>query len=98
MGNWQDAPAASIPGDEEPLLTNGQSEEPLLLRVKLAATLGLLPVDGVGKISSALPVFSTVIVRGLSALVAPTTVLANVRLGGSKKSSFNTRTFPSSVI
>jgi hypothetical protein len=98
MGNWHDVPAASVPGAEEPLLTKGQAEAPLLLKVKFAAMDGLLPVDGTGNVNSALPTFSTVIVRGLSLLVEPTVVLAKVRLEASKKSSFNTRTFPSSVM
>ena len=83
MGNWQDAPAASVPGTEEPLVTRWQSDTPVLLSVKFAEMLGLLPLDGTGKVSAAFPVFSTVTVCGLSLLVEPTTVLANIRLGAS---------------
>jgi hypothetical protein len=91
MGSWQDAPAASVPVVEEALLRSGQAEAPLLLKEKFAAMLGLLPVDGIGKVNVALPMFSTVTVWGLSVLVEPTTVLAKLRLGGSAKSSFSTR-------
>ena len=94
MGNWHDAPAASVAGSEDSLLSSGQSEEPLLLRVKFAAMLGLFPVDGIGKVNAALPAFSIVIVFGLSELVEPTAVLAKARLGGSAKSSFTTLLFP----
>ena len=80
MGKEQDAPAASVPGAEEPLLSSGQAEAPLSFNVKFAAMLGLLPVDGIGKVNVALPLFSIVTVCGLSVLVEPTSVLAKVRL------------------
>jgi hypothetical protein len=97
MGNWQDAPAASVAGAEELTLRTGQAEDPLLFRVKFAAMLGLLPVDGIGKVNVAFPMFSTVTVCGLSVLVEPTAVLAKVRLGGSARSSFATRPLPASA-
>jgi len=83
-GNRQDAPGASVPAVEDPLLTSRQSAEPPLLKVKFAPMLGLLPLDGTGKVNAALPTFSTVTVCGLSLLVEPTTVVANVRLGASE--------------
>jgi hypothetical protein len=76
MGNWQDAPAASVPGSEEPALNTVQAEAPLSFSVKFAAMLGLFPVDGIGKFNAALPTFSTVTVCGLSVLVEPKAVLA----------------------
>jgi hypothetical protein len=91
MGNWQDAPTASVPGSHELALKTGQAEVPLLLNVKFAAMLGLLPVDGIGKVNVAFPMFSTVTVCGLSVLVELTAVLAKVRLGGSAKSNFSMR-------
>jgi len=90
MGNWQDAPAASVPAVDEPLLISGQAEAPLLFSVKFAETSGLLPDTGIGKLNAALPTFATVTVCGLSVLVEPTTVLAKLKLGGSAKSSFTT--------
>ncbi len=53
--------------------------------------LGLIPLLGIGKFSAALPTFSIVTVCGLSLLVAPGTVNAKFRLGGSARSSFNIR-------
>ncbi len=53
--------------------------------------LGLFPLPGIGKFSTALPMFSTVTVCGLSLLVEPGAVNAKFRLGGSAKSSFNAR-------
>ncbi len=93
MGNWQNAPGASVPAAEEPLLISGQADAAPVLSVKFAVMLGLLPLDGIGKLNAALPTFSTVTVFGLSVLVAPTAVLAKVRLGGSAKSSSNARLF-----
>ncbi len=91
IGNRQDWPAASIPAVEEPTLTSGQANAPLLLRVKFVAIFGLLPLPGIGKFIAALPMFSTVTVCGLSLLVEPGAVNAKFRLGRSAKSSFNTR-------
>ena len=87
--NWQDTPAASVPGTDELLLRSGQAEAPPLFKLKFAERLGLFPVDGIGKVNGALPEFSTVTNCGL--LVDPTAVEGNVRLGGSAKSSFTTR-------
>jgi len=94
IGNWQDAPDASVPGVEELALTSGQAEAPLLFSVKFAAMVGLLPDDRMGMFRAALPTFSTVTVCGLLVLVEPTTVLAKLRLGASVKSSFTTSLFP----
>jgi len=52
--------------------------------------MGLLPVAGIGKFNAALPKFSRVIVCGLSVWLSPQPVLAKVRVGGRRKSSFNT--------
>lgn len=57
IGNWHDAPAARVPGVEEPAPTSGQAEVPLLSKVKFVAILGLLPVDRIGKVNGALPAF-----------------------------------------
>jgi len=97
-GNRQDAPAASVPTVEDPLSTNGHADVALLFQVKFVVMLGLFPVAGTGKISAALPVFSTVTVSGLSLLVDPISVAAKARLGGSVKSSFSTMKSPSSTI
>ena len=93
IGNRHDAPAASVPAVEEPLLRSGQAEVPLLFKMKFAAMLGLLPAEGTEKLNAALPKFSTVTVCGLSVLVEPTAALAKLRLGASARSSFNTRIF-----
>jgi len=98
MGNRQDCPAASVPAVEEPVLSSGQAFAPLLLNVKFAETLGSFPLLGTGKFSAALPAFSTVTVCGLSLLVEPGAVTAKLRLGGSAKSSFNTRLLPESAM
>src|SRR6185369_10561890 len=89
MGNLQEAPAARVPGCEEPLPTIGHTASPLLLSVKFAAILGLLPVEGIGKIIAALPMFASPTFRGLSVLNEPTEVGAKTRLGGSTKSIFD---------
>jgi hypothetical protein len=60
--------------------------------------LGFSPLPGTGKFSAALPAFSTVTVCGLSLLVEPITVGAKLRIGGSAKSSFNTRLLPPSAM
>ena len=57
---------------------------------KPLAMLGLLPeVDG-GMVNGILPMLDIVTVCGLSVLVAPTLVVAKLKLGGAAKSSFNT--------
>jgi len=90
MGNKQDCPAARVPAVEDPALTTGHEDVPLLFRVKFPAMFGLFPLLGTGRFSAEVPKFSKVIVCGLSLLVEPTTVAAKVRLGASAKSSFNT--------
>jgi hypothetical protein len=64
-------------------LTSGQAEATLLFSVKFAAMLGLLPLPGTGKLSPALPTFSSITVCGLSLLVDPGAVLVKLSLGGS---------------
>jgi len=54
-----------------------------LSQAKFAATLGLVPVPGSGKVSVALPMLVIVTVCGLSLLVAPIAVEAKLRAGGS---------------
>jgi hypothetical protein len=88
-GNRHDRPGKSVPAVEEPALTRGHADAPLLLRVKLVEMLGLLPAAGTEILSAALPMFPTVTVCGLSLLVEPTTVLAKPKLGGSAKSYFS---------
>jgi len=61
--------------------------------VKFADILGLLLLDGTGKLNGALPMFSIVTVCWLSVLVEPKAVLAKLRLGASAKSSFKTLIF-----
>lgn len=95
--SWQDAPAASEPGSEEPALTIGQGEAPLSLKVKFAGMLGLLPVDGTGKLNAALPMLVMVTACGLSALIVPKAVLAKARLGGPAKFSFSNRLLKTSA-
>lgn len=74
----QVAPDERAPGlDIE--LTIGQVVR--LPRLKLDEMLGLLPELGVGKMSAPVPLFSSVIVWGLSLLVKPTAVDANLRVG-----------------
>ena len=89
IGKLQEAAAASVTGDVELALTSGQVPAVLLSNEKFAATLGLFPVAGTGKLRTAFPTFSTVRVFGLSELVVPIPVLAKLRLGGSAKSSFH---------
>jgi hypothetical protein len=83
IGKRQDAPAANVPAVEEPALTSGHEDASLLFRVKFTEMIGLFPVTGAGRLSGALPIFSTVIVCGLSVLVEPTGVVTKLRLGGS---------------
>jgi hypothetical protein len=85
MRNWQEVPAANVPAVGEFVLTSGQAVASLLSSMKFAATLGLFPVEGEGKLSVALPKFETVIVCGLSLLALSTRVEAKVRDGGSVK-------------
>jgi hypothetical protein len=89
MGSRQDSPAARVPA-EDPRLTSGHADVPLLFRVKFPRILGLSPLLRTGKSRAALPTFSTVTVCGLSLLVEPGAVGTKIRLGGSAKSSFNT--------
>jgi hypothetical protein len=97
IDSWQDWPAASVAA-EPPALTTGQADEPPLFNVKLAEMLGLLPLPGTGRLSAALPMFSTVTACGLSALVPPGAVGAKLKLGASDRSSFKTRLFPASAM
>jgi hypothetical protein len=98
MGNMQERPGNSFPAVGKPVLTSGHEDAPLLFRVKFAVMLGLFPVLGTGKFSAALPTFSRVTVCGLSLLVAPGAVAVKLKLGGSAKSSFNTRLLPESAM
>ncbi len=90
MGNRQPAPAASIPGVEEPEATSGHAEAWLLFRAKFAAMLGLVPIGGIEKLSAAFPLFSSVTVCGLSLLVKPAGVDEKLSEGGSTTSTFKT--------
>jgi hypothetical protein len=90
IDNEQEAPAASVPTVEERALIIGQAVAPVLSRVKLVAMLGLLPVEGTGKLSGILPMFRSITAFGLSLLVVPTCVGTKLRLGGSAKSAFHT--------
>ena len=97
MGKRQEAPAASVPAVDELVVKRGQADVTALSKTKLSEMLGLFPVVGTGKLRVALPSFSTVTVRGLSVLVAPTAVPENARLGISAKSSFFTALLPVSA-
>ena len=82
IGNWHEAPAASVPGNDAVEATSGQAVPAVLFRVKFSAMLGLLPEPGTGKASAALPMFESVTVCGLSVLMDPTLVGAKVNAGG----------------
>jgi hypothetical protein len=97
MGSVQDWPASSVPA-EGPAVMYGHDDAPPVFNEKFAATLGLLPPLGTGKLRTAFPIFSTVTVFGLSLLVEPGTVGAKLKLGGSAKSSFRMRLFVESAI
>lgn len=86
----QEAPGASVPGQDELLSTGHIVRFP---RLKLAEMLGLVPEAGVGKVSAEVPTFWTVTVCGLSTLVEPTAVVAKISLGGIEKFSFNTELY-----
>ena len=88
----------SVPAVEEPELTSGHEEAPLVFRVKFGEMLGLSPLLGIGKFRVALPMFSTVIVCGLLRLTDPGAVAAKLTFGESAKSSFNTLLLPASTI
>ena len=62
IGNWQEAPAASVAAADEVVDSCGQADVPVLLKTKPVAILGLFPVAGIGKVSVALPLFSSVTV------------------------------------
>jgi hypothetical protein len=83
MGNWHDWPAAIDHPAAAPVLTSGQRFCPLLDSVKFPVTPGLLPLEGIAKLSGDVPMFSRVTVFGLSLLVDPGAVIANVMLGAS---------------
>src|SRR5436309_2476092 len=79
-----EAPAARVAGLELDV-TCGQVE--LLLKVNPVEMFGLNPEPGTSKVNGALPSLVSVTVLGLSELVEPTAVLANVKLGGLLKFS-----------
>ena len=57
MGKKQLEAGANVADDDEPDVTSGQADRPLPASAKFAETLGLLPVAGMGKVSSVLPMF-----------------------------------------
>ena len=79
--DWTLPPAARVAEDES-AVSKGQAPAALLLRGKTVGTNAGLsspdPAAGGGKISGALPLFSTVIISGLSLLVRPTLVVAKL--------------------
>jgi hypothetical protein len=91
IDNRQDWPAESAPATEEPALTSGHEDGPPLYNLKFDDMLGFVPFIRIGKFNVTLPTFSIVTVFGLSMLVEPGEVDSKVKLGGSAKSSFNTR-------
>jgi hypothetical protein len=74
-GRVQDAPTANVPADEAVLPINGQAVAPVLFKLKFVEMLGFAPLDGIGKVSVAFPLFDNVTVCGLSLLVELTFVL-----------------------
>src|SRR5579871_6253842 len=74
MASSQAVPAGTVPGVDAPLPTTGQAEGALSSSVKLAAMDGLLPEARTGRVRSALPMFWSVMLCGLSELVATTGV------------------------
>jgi len=98
MGRMQVVFAASDPADEE-VVTRGQAVLPVLVRLKLVPErFGSLPVPGMGSVSAAVPMFSSVTVCGLSLLVLPTTVDAKLRVGAVARFSFTTSLLVASAI
>jgi hypothetical protein len=79
IGRVQDAPAASVPTDEDVLPINGQAVPPVLFNVKFDAILGLFPLVGIGSVSAVFPLFHRVTVWGLSLLVEPIAVDAKLK-------------------
>ena len=75
----QEDPTANVA-----VLETGEScgQVELLSRVKFAEILGFWPVVGISKVNAALPWLVIVTVCGLSVLVAPTTVVAKLSVGG----------------
>lgn len=80
MDNWQDATAAKIPAVEELAATSGHEEAPVPSSVKSVEILGLVPRPGAGKLSGALPIFSTVTVCAV--VIAPILVVAKLNPWG----------------
>jgi hypothetical protein len=91
IGKTQEVPAARRPAVEDPLPVTAQAEGAFSSSVKFKEMLGLFPFAGIGKLRSALPTFSSVIVCGLSELVEPKGVSAKLKRGGSAASSFRIR-------
>src|SRR5580658_9798743 len=75
--NRHDWSAPSEPAGD-PLPITGHAVPPLA-KLKLTGTEGLLPLPGAGNERGALPMFSSVIVWGLSLLVDPGAVEAKLR-------------------
>src|SRR5580658_1062900 len=90
IGSTQESPLGSV-AEEAPALTSGQADATPLFNKKPAEIAGLVPPLTAGRVSGALPTFSTTTVCGLSVLVSPGAVRAKFRIGGSEKSSFKTR-------
>ena len=86
--SWQVLPAARVPTEEDVAETCGHAAELVPFRKKLAGMLGLLPEDGIGKVSGALPMLATVTVWAV--LVEPEFVVGKVKLGGVVVSSLRT--------
>ena len=98
IDRMQESPAASVAAACELEETRGHAFETVLLSVKPAAMLGLWPVEGIGKVRSPLPVFSSVTVFGLSLLARPTSVAAKFSVGGVAALTSRMRLLPSSVM
>jgi uncharacterized RDD family membrane protein YckC len=91
IGKAHEVSAARVPTDEDVLLVNGHAVPPVLFKVKFAEMLGSFPLDGIGNVSAAFPMFHAVTVCGLSLLVEPTAVDAKfIRYHDSETSTFHT--------
>ena len=100
-GRMQVALGAIVPAVNDVLLIDGQAVLPVVVRVKFVDEdkLGFVPELGIDIVSGVLPMFVTVTVCGLSVLVDPTAVDANVKLGATVEIGIlMTRLFPVSAM
>jgi len=92
---------AIVPVVNDVLLIEGQAALPVVVRLKFNDDdkLGFVPEAGIDIVSGVLPIFVTTSVCGLSLLVAPTAVEANVNVGATVEiGMLMTRLLPVSAI